>query len=315
MNVSRPGPQRGIALITALLIVSLATIAATALLGYNYRAIHRTNSMLQTEQAGWYAVGVEAWAATLLQQDLEQNNIDALNDIWAQPVDYLPVETGFLSGQIVDLQGRFNLNNLGIANLDQYQLYANQLERLMASIEGLDPFLARTLAPSIRDWIDTDQEQTPYDGAEDPEYARLTPPYRTANRLMQSVTELMAIKGMTREVYQRLLPHVAALPQTGTAINVNTATPPVLHAMFENPTAALDSFIEQRLSKPAESVSELTQQMDAGDTPDSMFTVRSSFFQLQTVATIGNSRVALYSLYFRPSTGAPTVLAHSTDSP
>lgn len=310
----RPQGERGIALITAVLVVSLAVIAASAVLVAASLAIHRTSAVLESERAWWYATGVEAWVKTILQRDARENSIDALDDIWAQPVDVLPVEQGFLSGQIVDLQGRFNLNNFAV-DAAALPAYLRCFERLFEEL-GLDPFLAKPIAQAIRDWTDKDQNVTPHDGAEDTEYLQLQPPYRTPDRLMTSVSELMAIKGVTRDIYLRLLPHVTVLPAVGSPINVNTATAAVLHALANKPNAELEAFLRERIEKPAESTQELTQNgaIGAQDPGKDMLAVASSFFQLRGVATIANSRVAIYSLYYRPPQGLPLVLSRSTDS-
>ena len=301
--MNSPHRQRGIALITAILIVSLAVIAATAVLSAGSLSIQRTATLQETEKAWWYATGVEAWVKGILQRDARMNKIDALSDIWAQPVAGLPIENGFLAGQIVDMQGRFNLNNLGVGD--------------NATGDG-------TISEAIRDWVDRDQTPTPYDGAEDNEYLagdrqNGQPPYRAANRPMLSVTELMAIKGVTPEIYRALLPYVAALPITtqATTINVNTAPEPLMRALVAQPSAALQEFISSRTEKPAESASELSQNgiFTAADGVDqAMLGTGSAYFQLRADANIGNSHVAIYSLYYRPTAGAPLVLMRSTDS-
>ena len=313
-----PAEQRGIALITALLIVSLAVIAATAVLSAGSLAIQRTATLQETEKSWWYAVGVESWVTTILARDARQNKYDALNDIWAQPVDFLPVEQGFLSGRIVDLQGRFNLNNFAVTDPATFKQWQDIFARLFEQLK-LEPQLARPISEAVRDWIDTDQDPTPYDGAEDNEYLSARAPalpHRAANRLMMSVTELMAVKGMTREIYQALLPYVSALPLSDTTINVNTAPEPLLRALTLKPSAAFEEFIRERVQKPAETKSELTstQVLVAQDADPARYDISSRFFQLRAEAAIGNSRVALYALIFRPSQGVPLVLSRTTDS-
>ena len=310
--------QRGIALITALLIVSLAVIAATAVVTAGSLAIQRTSTLIETERAWWFATGVDAWVKTILQRDAKQNQFDALTDIWAQPVDFLPIEGGFLSGRVVDLQGKFNLNNFGAADPATFKRWQTVFERLCEQLE-IDPNQARAISESIRDWVDADQNPTPYDGAEDNEYLSARPPqvaYRTANRPMQTVTELMAIKGVTKEIYAALLPYVTALPISDAAINVNTAPDPVLRALVEKPGVEFTEFLKTRLEKPIENKGEIAtlHVINAADSDAGFYDTKSRFFQLRGVATVGNSRVAIYSLYYRASAGMPVVLARSTDS-
>lgn len=326
--MNSPHRQRGIALITAILIVSLAVIAATAILSAGSMSIQRTSTLQETEKAWWYATGVEAWVKGILQRDARVNKLDALSDIWAQPVAGLPIENGFLAGQISDMQGRFNLNNLGLDNTPTtdgtgtgpaFQKWQIVFIRLFEQLE-IEPALARPISEAIKDWIDRDQNPTPYDGAEDNEYLGNSresgqPPYRAANRPMMSVTELMAVKGVTPEIYRALLPYVSALP-VKTTINVNTAPEPVLRALVAQPSPLLEEFIRSRVEKPIENIGELTNTgaLTGNDVDIGMLGTGSQFFQLRADANIGNSHVAIYSLYYRPQTGAPLVLMRSTDS-
>jgi len=318
--MSRPRTrQDGIALITAILVVALAAVAATAILSSANIAIHRTGNLQDSERAWWYADGIEGWLRTILERDQEDNKFDGLEDVWAKPVDYLPVDEGFVRGQMVDLQGRYNLNNLAVPDLNG-EAFKQQQEvflRLLQGIEGVDAFQAQSLASAIRDWIDADSEPTGFDGAEDSEYLGANPPHRVPNRLMESPTELLAIKGMTRELYQRIGPYVTTLPQTGTPINVNTAPEALVFALAKEPGAAQRKFIEERVKKPAESVGELTGERGvygAADAPTAMLAVASRYFMLRAEVFVGSGRLALYSFYYRPDQGAPVVIGRSIDT-
>lgn len=316
-NRLRPRAQRGVAMITAVLIVSLATIAATAIALSNDAAIRRATILQETERAWWFATGVQSWVRTILERDGKETRIDALNEEWAQPVDYLPLQEGFIRGQIIDQQGLFNLNNLGVENPEDYVRYADQFRRLLESVEGVDPFVAPRLAPAIRDWIDADLEPTPYDGAEDNEYLQLDQAYRAANRPLASVTELLSVRGVTPDLFRALRPYVTALPRIPSPINVNTAPEPVLRALVARPGAEFESFLADRFEQPVEQLSQLEEAglfVDPEDAPISDLVVSSQFFLLQAETTIGNSRVALYSLYYRPALGTPVLLAQSADA-
>lgn len=309
----RPPRQSGIALITAILVVALATIAATAILSSANRAIHRTAALQDSEKAWWYALGVESWARSLLDRDRKRNDYDAFTDDWARPVDYLPTDEGYMRGNIIDLGGRYNLNNLGVTDLEEYQRQVEIFIRLLAQLEMTDEFRARALAAAIRDWIDADSEPTGFDGAEDSEYMGADPPYRVANQPMVSVSELMAIKGMDAELYLRLRDVVSALPQTGVPVNVNTAPSPVLRALARQPGAELAGFEESRLEKPAESLEVLESAgvFGAQDAPRQMMSVKSSFFLLRAEVFVGSGRIALYSFIHRPDQGIPVVYGRS----
>jgi len=104
--------QAGVALITVLLIVFLASIAATSLAALQQRAIRRSAVLLHQQQARLYTLGVEQWALIILARDRQQNETDHPGEEWANLPPALPIEGGALTARITDLQGCFNLNNL-----------------------------------------------------------------------------------------------------------------------------------------------------------------------------------------------------------
>jgi general secretion pathway protein K len=322
--------QRGIALVTAILVVALASIAAAAILSSANIAIHRAGNLQDSEKAWWYGDGVETWVKTILQRDLEKNKTDSFKDDWAKPVDYLPVDEGAIRGRVEDLQGRFNLNNFAVADMNRYQQYVALFERMLQNIEGADASQAKVIAASIRDWIDADTIPTGLDGAEDTDYLSKNPAYRTPNRPMESVSEVLAVKGMTAELYDKLthcadsksgpVSCITVLPQFPTAININTAAEPLMRALPKKPKPALDGFLRMRTDTPSEDAASAYKAEPDGfltaadDLPSDLLTVKSNYFLLRAEIVIGSGRLALYSFYLRPDTGAPVVLGRSTDT-
>jgi general secretion pathway protein K len=302
----------GVALITALLVVAIASLAATALLTSANLAIHRMNALRDSEQAWWVARGVEAWVLGILDKDAKERDYDGLDEDWAAPVDYLPVEQGFVRGNIVDLQGRFNLNGLAKEH-DPAGDRRKQFERLLRGVSAAE--VPPTLVPAILDWIDEDQNPGFPSGAEDTAYQGMTPPYRAANRPFTVVSELLAVQGMTPELYAVLRDRVSALPEP-TPINVNTAPDTVIRALSDSvDEAKLAQFIERRKEQPALTIDDFIKEGIVGaDAPKADLAVASRYFQIQGEVFVGSSRVALYSLIHRPDPGTPTVLAHSADA-
>ncbi|HUR41621.1 MAG TPA: type II secretion system minor pseudopilin GspK [Verrucomicrobiae bacterium] len=305
-------PERGIALITALLVVALATLAATALLSSSSLAIHRTASLRDSEQGWWVARGVESWVLGILQKDAAANKYDALSDDWAVPVDNLPVDHGHVRGRVVDLQGRYNLNNAVLDKVNE-QAYRTQLDELIRGLTLQTP-APPGLAGAILDWADEDQNPRFPGGAEDSVYLGLIPPYRAANRPFTVVSELRAVHGVTPEIYDALAPLVSALPKV-TRINVNTADVQVLRALSTSANVGkLEQFIQTRVDQPAREITEFNNTGALGGEAAPYIATTSEYFQIQGEVFVGSSRVALYSLVHRPTTGAPTVLAHAADA-
>ncbi len=335
MDRSGPHAQRGIALLTALFIVALATIAAVALVSSSSIALRRTENLIDSERAWWYADGAESWVKSILVEDTKSKKgnppPDSLGDAWAQPIDFLPIDQGGIRGRVIDLQGLFNLNNLGVTNQAQLANVTQQFQRLLENIKGIDSFTAAGLGEAIHDWIDADDDRIGANGAEDGDYLSLDPPYRAANQPFRSVSELMAVRGMTADLYTKLLPNICAIPLAGkataptpTPININTAPLPVLMSLSATLDAQkVQAFTEDRIKNPA---TDTTIIQNWGQTSGAVapkdVTVSSQYFELQAEVVVGSARVALYSVFLRPpgSGGTngppvvPVVIAHSTDT-
>ncbi|MDX1561518.1 MAG: type II secretion system minor pseudopilin GspK, partial [Gammaproteobacteria bacterium] len=253
--------QRGVALLTAILVVAIGTVLATNLMWLLTLDQRRTAAALAHDQGLQYALGAEAWAGDILQQDLvESPDSDHLGEFWAIEIDPLPIEGGFITGRIEDLQGRFNLNNLVTPLGEEDPLIVEQFERLLVLVD-LDPIMAG----AVVDWLDSDIDMRfPY-GGEDEAYARAEPQYLAANGMMTTTSELMAIIGFDRESYAALSPYVAALPM-GTNINVNTASDVVLASLSDQiDLSTARSLVDERAGLDFPNVRERFQGLVAED--------------------------------------------------
>lgn len=289
--------NRGVALITAMLITAMATMVAANLAWDNALDVRRTTVLLNRDQAIQVALGAESWVVNILHQDLEESQTDHLGEIWAADLPGLPIDGGEVFGAITDLQGRFNINNLvnnnGVVDEDSLE----QFRRLLNAL-GLDPRFAGIAA----DWLDNDVDAAFPDGAEDAIYTGMIPPYRTANQTLSSVSELAALEGMDKVTFDTLEPHITALPGR-TNINVNTATPAVLQSLDENLTAAdVESLIAERETG---GFADIQTSFSSLVTPDVINRLEDStqFFQLKVVVRIDTVRITLVSVLQRGPRG------------
>ncbi|MEM9302270.1 MAG: type II secretion system minor pseudopilin GspK [Pseudomonadota bacterium] len=227
--------QEGVALVTAVLAVALGTLVTVAVMRELMLDIRRANGVIGAEQGYQYARGLEVWAQSILREDARLGGaVDHAGDIWAKGIPFIDVPGGRLTGRMVDLGGRFNLNNLvvnGEVQPSQVAIFGRLLTEL-----GLNP----DLAPAVVDWIDADivpERQ----GAEDMAYLRADPPYRAANRPLLHPSELRSVAGFDRETYERLAPYIATVPTQGQPLplNINTARAEVLAALDPALTLAL----------------------------------------------------------------------------
>jgi general secretion pathway protein K len=175
-----------------------------------------------------------------------------------------------------------------------------QYERLLQAL-ALDARLAGITA----DWLDADQTERIPDGAEDPLYSGLMPPYRTANQRISNITELAALDGMDRASFEILLPHVTALPER-TPINVNTATLAVLQSLGPNirETDAEGLIALREDGGFVDYAGVFAPLVDAG--LQNWISETSSYFQLKAVVRIDTVRISLFTVLHR-DTNSPDV--------
>lgn len=301
--------QRGIALIMALVIVAITMLIATAIFWDTHLAMRRTGNVLRYDQGWQYLRGAEDWAVHILRRDAEQSSqIDHAGEAWATPLAGLPIEGGQLGGQISDLQGRFNLNNLAHPDPAQREFYRKQFRRLLDQLQIVEP-----LEYAVQDWVDADNEPAGLNGAEDGFYLRNTPAYRTPDLLMASVSELRRVAGVTPEIFNLLAPHVTALPRYDAAINVNTAGIPVLVSLSEQCTPdTVARAVETRAGKPFENVDEYVATACPGAQKLKQYaSVQSHYFLLRAEVAIGSLHLTLYSLLARGDNRSAVAIARS----
>ncbi len=127
-----------------------------------------------------------------------------------------------------DEGGRLNLNAL--------TLQTSTILKELILVLGYDEKTAETVSVSLIDWIDADSNLADRSlGAEDEYYKRLERPYHCKNIFLESVQELLSVRGMSGPLWRDLKPHVTIFPSQGPLkINFSTASKPVLLALARN---------------------------------------------------------------------------------
>jgi len=301
-RASRRSAQRGVALITAVLMVALATILAVNVVYRGMLDQRRAGTLFALDQAFEIALGAEAWAADVLQRDQQQSQGDNYSETWAKPLPPLPLEGGSVAGRLDDLQGRFNLNNLVFADGTTNAAGVEQLARILVSLD-LEPGWATTMA----DWIDEDTQPGFPDGAEDSVYTGQAPPYLAANMPVTRASELMSLPGFGPERYAKLRPFVTALP-VGTTLNVCTAPGIVLDALSENVREFglnPDDLAKRRENGCFPTLTDLRGALGDADynKVKGSISESSNYFGATVWVTIGTTDFTLYSLLVRGQGG------------
>lgn len=303
--------QRGVALLTAVMVTAFATTLVSGVIVAQNLSIHRATNLRAMDAAWWYLIGLEDWAGSILRRDAEDSQFDSLSEVWATPIDFLPVDEGVLSGQVTDLSGRFNLNLLSAGTREQS---LPQFQRLLAAIPELAGENTAALGARIADWIDADAEPLPQ-GAEDEVYLSQEPPRRAANQPLVSISELRLIADMTPEMYLALAPHVTVAPIhiEWPGINVNTATGPVLQSISSDLTPAdVQGLLAKREEAPWESLDQFnSEELMASRTVDAAIGVTSTLFRAEAAAQIDGVRLEMSSVLHRGPDKRVRVIAHS----
>ncbi|MEY4725452.1 MAG: hypothetical protein RLZ36_79 [Pseudomonadota bacterium] len=223
-------PQRGAALLAAMLTVALVATFAAGALWQQWKSVEVEGAERQRTQARWLLTGALDWARVILREDARAGDANAptdhLAEPWAVPLQEarlsaflaaLPDGTGntledekfaqqvLLSGQVNDLQGRLNVTNLLQGDqLDGKAVLA--FERLFDAL-GVPPAQLSLLTQGLL----AAQKQS-----------------ASSPLMPQRVSQLSAL-GLSPQVLRTLDPHITVLP-TRTPVNVNTASVPVLYA-------------------------------------------------------------------------------------
>ncbi|QJR11807.1 hypothetical protein DSM104443_02890 [Usitatibacter rugosus] len=248
--------QRGVAAVTALLIVAVAASTAMFMLSQQSALLNQATLVASRAQADLYARAGLDWARGVIAEDgRTASAVDSLGEPWAQPISALPVERALVSGVLFDEQGKYNLNNL--VGLDKKASLNDEkiARRLFASL-GVN----EDLVPAVIDWIDADSDLVGTAGAEDPYYLSLARPYRPSNQPMVQVEELYRIRGFDSATVAKLKPYVTALPAR-TPVNVNTAAAEVILAIApEVPAEQVAAFVKSRNALPIKSPQQIFER-------------------------------------------------------
>jgi len=234
--------QQGIALITILVMVALATILAATIAKRQANTAENTAYLMRQNQSLLYAKSAEAFFSELLVDDANNAGaVDHLQENWAKPMPAFPVEDGFVSGTLQDESGKFNLNSLvndeGVPN-PQAKLW---FEKLLLRVG-----LPEKLSEAVIDWQDADDEISGTMGAENSYYQGLPQGYLAANSKFHNVEELKLVRGFEDQKYLQIVDYVSALPASNSKVNVNTAPAMVLASL--DPKLDI-SAVEQALQK------------------------------------------------------------------
>lgn len=225
--------QRGVAIVTALLLASLAITMVMNLFGQQNVQIRSIENQRFQLQKQWVMRGAIDWARLILREDAKSNRADYLGEPWSVPLENTPLDqyvdngqtseessSATLSGHIIDAQSRLNLTNLAPTGvIDQPSVSA--FEKLL-SAQGLDPSLAAPVAKLV---ASTRSQATQFNKDGTVKVAAVPAKFLA----LTQVDDLLILQGFTPEAVAKLKDLVVFLP-VATPININTASAQVISA-------------------------------------------------------------------------------------
>jgi general secretion pathway protein K len=247
--IAPPKRQRGVAVIMALLLTTLAiTIVASLFWQQQVQVRSIENQRLQLQKQ-WILRGALDWASLILREDAKYSSVDTLDEPWAVPLaetrldQYVDsgstdedVASATLMGSISDAQARLNLTDLcpdGTINPDVVAAFAQLLGN-----EHIDPGLAQATADLM-----AAAQKKPEANVEKPDNQSGPLPMNLAQ-----VDDLLAVPGFTPKALDKIKNFVIFLPRS-TPINVNTAPAQVLEARIDGLSPAdATALVESRNS-------------------------------------------------------------------
>lgn len=297
--------HRGVAIVTAMLIVAIAASAAAFMLAQQSAMLNQATLIAVRAQADLHARTGLDWARGVLTQDRQATGeVDGLNEGWAQPIAALPVERALVGGNLSDEQAKFNLNNLLNTGAKSEPDIAI-LRRLLEALE-LNPDLDQ----AVLDWIDPDSNLSGTAGAEDNHYLALARPHRAANQLLAQVDELYRVKGFDARTVAKLRPFVTALP-VRTAVNVNTAPLEVLQAILPaTPAKELQAVVAARRARPYATPEALKVALPQADTValGQHLQLKSGYFTARVSVAQDDVLLGVEALLRREDNGATAII-------
>lgn len=328
-------PQRGAALLMAMVIVTLVATMAASMVWQQWRAVQVETAERVRTQASWILVAAVDFARLVLREDgRASKQTTDLTDNWAKPIaesrlssllaadsnnnsaDSADVPEAFLSGKMEDAHAKFNLRNLVDANGLPDPKEVEAFRRLLTAL-SLRPSLADTVADIMARGTLAELSLASPDpallqrlgGETGRAQAPLVPPF------FDQV--LWMIDGGTLE---KLRPYVTLLPTQGTKINVNTAPAQVIVAAIEGiDLARATRIVQERQRKPFKDKSEISNLLGAapakgGATPGwnlDGIDVRSEYFEIIARLRYEDNVVEQRNLVQRDSNNNVIVLQRS----
>jgi general secretion pathway protein K len=268
-----------------IVVLCMVVMLGVLLLGFNHEthaSLRAVDDFRKSEQAlNCARAGLNIAIAAIRNTGNIHTNKTLLNLFSGEST--FDVGNGKCSVAVAEENGKLNINLLKDKTGRLNRSRIEQLLRLIDLMNQEDAGhsnIGYGLLPSIIDWTDNDDEVTylPFIknenlGAESAYYGNLEPPYRCKNAPFDTTEELLLVKGVTSQVYERIRDYITVYGEG--EININCASKRVIESLSEKMDPALAQLIiDRRKIEPFETISEL--QDIPGMTDDIYYAIKKT---------------------------------------
>jgi general secretion pathway protein K len=290
--------ERGAALISAMLVVTLVATLASVALWQQWRHVEVESAERHRVQSSWLLNGALDWSRLILREDAmagvagsSGGNADHLAEPWALPLKEAKLSTFlaqdqqlregdpevFLSGQITDAQSRINLTNWFEASDGKVSAKMNEPMQLalvrLFNVLDLPRAELERLAAAWRAAAQSARLSNPAMGQASQGTAS------GASLLPQQISQLQWL-GLSADTVQRLSPYVTILPEV-TPVNLNTASAEVIYATVPGlDLAAAQQFVQQRTRSHLSNLTDASKALGGKTLEARWHTVGTRFFEV-----------------------------------
>jgi len=275
MTLTPMQSKRGSALITALFIMTMVAIIATAMSSRLQLDIHRTHLIQRSDRMYLASQAVTFWAIDRLSQPkLSFVAHDPSGQVLVFPKTLQTIYPNMrIEGELIDLQSKFNLNN--VSERAYLPIFYGLLERLFPHLYSQE---RKSILDATTNWVNgkVDDSLTHNEWFE--RYSKQNPVYFPGYQFMQHVSEFRTVFGIDAKRYTTLLPFITALPEP-TLININTAPKAILMSLGDGLSSLdADAIIKIRQNDAIDEFGRIHFFMTKYNIPQQTITLSSHYF-------------------------------------
>jgi len=191
-----------------------------------------------------------------LRKPLEEGEVSAEKKEWVtdgRPY-FLPFDQGNCEVRVMSEGGKVNINIVS----------ESTLRRIIGNL-GLESETISVIVDSIMDWRDPDDFYR-INGAENDYYQSLKEPYHAKNRNLDTIEELLLVRGITPELFYGKdgrpgLKNIFSIYASGEQVDINSAMPPVLSAFLGIPYEISQQITKAREERRFQNPADLIQRV------------------------------------------------------